>query len=383
MRKFMRPLLFYTLLALSLSGCTPVGQFLETLVTVSQRVNERMVVKEPPLPARPLYGLASPKPVVNDLAVIDLDTWEVVRRAPLLSDFPTTFSRDPLGRIWVGFLYNKFSMPRVQIFAPNGRLLHTLPTCYSALTSIHFAADQAFIACEKPGLRLAVNVVDLTSVQIVHQIDIPLEGKSFSLTASGGDENYFILVGAGDPNNWAVLVDTHTLQPLPPLSFPVANARTVLAHQGRFYLLNSVAELSLRQGWVEALPAGRPDLIVIDPNPTPTVTIREMIAPGALWGLIKGDTLYAYHDAQRVSLLDDPYRAISRLNLLTNEAELWPLPDNWNARDIALVDDEILLAWSSSLEKEKSGLYRFDPTSGELTLLVHLPGIQRLLSPLE
>jgi len=106
-----------------------------------------------------------------------------------------------------------------------------------------------------------------------------------------------------------------------------------------------------------------------------------MVEPGALWGTIEGDTLYAYHDAQQMGLVPDPLRAVSRLNLVTNEADLWPLPDSWNARDLAVINGEILLAHSIAPEPESAGIYRFDPATGELTLLVHIPGAQRIIVP--
>jgi len=78
----------------------------------------------------------------------------------------------------------------------------------------------------------------------------------------------------------------------------------------------------------------------------------------------------------------DPTRAISRLNLVTNETTLWPLPEHWNARDIALVNGDIILAHSIFQEPlEQSGLYRFDPATGKLTMLVNIPNAVRILPP--
>lgn len=213
-------------------------------------------------------------------------------------------------------------------------------------------------------------VVDLTSLEIIQQVEIRIPDDTFLLLSTGGDENYLVLAGGGKVSNRVVFLDTHTLATLEPLPVPDGQPMTILAHQGSFLLPISNPD---------ALPAGRPDLLIVETSPAPFLTTRQMIAPGPLWGAIAGDTLYAYHNAERLGFTPDPTRAVSRLNLNTNEAELWPLPDGWNAKDIAVIDGEILLTYSSSLEVAKSGLYRFDPATGELTLLANIPGAERLL----
>lgn len=374
------------LLALILSGCMPIGQFLEALVEVSRRFNQQMAVTIPPLPVHPLYVLtvSARRFGNNQLVIVDTDTWQITQRTFLLGVAPWDFSRDPQGRIWIGYGAQPGGDMRVQIFAPDGSLLKTMTLCSDPILPIHFAAGRAFVPCLQSGFEAAVVVIDLASLEIVQQVDIRIPDDSFLLLATGGDENYCILIGNGNTSKRVVLLNTHTLATLlDPFSIPSSSLHTILAYEGRFIMLNSIAESLLHNKMVDPIPEGRPDLLIVDTKPIPAVSIYQMVAPGALWGIIEGDTLYAYHDAERFGFSPDPFRAISRLNLVTDKAELWPLPDGWNARDLTVSDGEILLAHSIAQQPETSGLYRFDPATGELMLLVNIPGAQRILAPAE
>jgi len=151
------------LLALIVSGCTPLGQFLEALVEVSQRVNARMEVTVPPLPERPLYVLtvSARRFDNNQLVIVDADTWQVTRRTSLPGVAPWDFSRDPQGRIWIGYGAQPGGDTRVQIFAPDGSLLKTMSLCAVPFLRIHFAAGRAFVPCLQSGFEAAVVVIDL------------------------------------------------------------------------------------------------------------------------------------------------------------------------------------------------------------------------------
>lgn len=376
------------LLALTLSGCTSLNQFMAAL-TKSGRMIGELTPSEvmAPLPKRPLYVLTVSEPNLGDnqLVIVDADTWQVTQWTWLPRVAPWDLSRDPEGRVWIGYGAQPGGDKRVQIYAPDGALLKTLSLCIDPYLPIHFAAGRAFVPCLQSGFEAAVVIIDLASLEVIRQVDIRPRDDTFLLLATGGNEDYFALVGNGDisPSNRIILLDTHTLVTLDPLPIPISNAQAVLAYHGRLLLLNSIAESLLRNGMVEPLPAGRPDLLIVDTEPEPMLTTYEMVEPGALWGVLEGDMLYAYHNAELLGFNSDSFRAVSRLNLITNESELWPLPDGWNARDLALVNGKIILVHSLAPEPEKAGLYHFDPASGELTLLVNIPGAQRILPPTE
>lgn len=366
----MRPSVLCTvgtlLVLLLLSGCG-----------LAQQMAAARLSNATPLPAHPLYVLEVHKE--DELAIVDTTTWQVARRTPLLNESAWDLTIDPQGRIWIGYGAAPEPETRVQVLAPDGRLLKTLSACLTPYLPIHFAAGRAFISCLQNGFYATVLVVDLTSLEVVEQVDIRIPDDSFLLVATGGDENYFVLAGGGRVSNRVVFLDTHTLALLEPLLIPASHPVTILADKGRFLLLNSVAGLAIHEGWSKPLPEGRPDLLIVEPKAEPALTIYEMVAPGAVWGVIKGDTLYAYHDAQQIGLTTDPFRAVSRLNLITHEADFWLLPDNWNAEDIVLVDGEIVLTHNDSQQPDQSGLFRFNPVSGEMTLLTNIYGAQRIL----
>jgi len=346
------------LLALWMSGCTIIDEIGQQAAT---QPNNR------PLPTHPLYVLTMSvgKVGINQLVIVDPITWQVTQQVPLLSEAPDNLSRDPQGRIWMGYSEDQ----RVQVFAPDGRLLKTLTACLDPYLIIHFAAGRAFISCFQSGFYAAVVVVDLQSLEIVKQVDIRIDGDIFLLGPSAINKDEFLTLGGSYKVGRAVIIETNTLKMMQPILItPNSTIDQVLAYQNSFLLLNSY-------------PTGDDNLLIVSPKATPMVSARKLAAQGALWGAFDGNMLYIYHNAELRNLGNYPFRAISRLDLTTNNSVLWPLPDHWNARDIAIVNGEILLAHSIFQKPEESGLYRFDPVTGKLTMLVNIPGAHRILPP--
>lgn len=75
-----------SLLVFLLSGCPSVDQVIDEMITAPV-----------PAPTRPLYVLASTAPLLNELDIVDADTWQVVRRAPLPMDSFWAFRPRPIG----------------------------------------------------------------------------------------------------------------------------------------------------------------------------------------------------------------------------------------------------------------------------------------------
>ena len=188
MRTLFLRILSLLALALWVSSCTIIDEIGQQAAT---QPNHK------PLPAHPLYvmALSAGKAHNNELVIVDPVTWQVVRRTPLLSVFPWDFSRDPQGRIWLGYGAEPGGDERVQIFAPDGQLLKTLVACDTPYNLIHFAAGHAFIPCNENGFHAAVVVVDLVSLEIVKKVDIHIDGDIFLLGASGGNETYAAIFG--------------------------------------------------------------------------------------------------------------------------------------------------------------------------------------------
>lgn len=359
--------LFRILLALFclfLAGCFPFGGQIATIPTDAQGQ---------PFPTNPLYVMASA--VGNrELLVVDPTTWQIVRRTQLLSAGISDFSRDPQGRIWLGYGAQPGVDERVQVFASNGKLLKTFTICADPFHKIHFAAGRAFIPCSENGYYASVVVVDLQTLEVQTKVEVGVEGDTFLLACSGGNEHFLALYGGGDTEtNHFLLMDTHTLEIVQTIPMPYAAIRMILNYQEKkFLLLNSNPEPNLAADQ-------RTDLLVVDVANGFKRSAYPMKSWGALWGTIDGDMLYTYHNIEENGLREDPHRWISRLDLRTHKSEQWPLPDHWNAKDIAIVNGEIILAHSVGIEPETGGLYRFDPATGELMMLVNIPNAKRIL----
>lgn len=360
-------LLGQLLLIVLLGGCS-------TLELVQQRLSQRPVDTATPMPAHPLYVIASAVSY-HELLVVDPASWQIVRRSPLLQVGTWDFSRDPQGRVWLGYGAEPGADNRVQIFAADGTLLKTFTPCVDPFNKIHFAAGRAFIPCSENGFHAMVVVVDLQSLEIQQKLDIRVDPDTFLLISSGGSQDYFVLFGGGDTEtNHFIVIDTHTLAILPPVSLPYGVPVRILTYQQQFLLLNSNPDPKVDS-------TQRQDLFVVDATQNFSATTHSSAAWGALWGAIDGDALYIYHNIEQNGLREDPTRAISRLDLRTQQSEVWSLPDRWNADDLAIVNDEIILVHSIGSQPDTSGLYRFDPTTGMLTMLVNIPYAQRILPP--
>ncbi|MFN8488667.1 MAG: hypothetical protein U0350_13790 [Caldilineaceae bacterium] len=362
MNLYLRYTFSFLLLALCLSGCEAVDSLQQSAKMTSMGTSS-------PLPAQPLYVLVvgAREYSTNQLVIVDPNIWQVVRRVPLLNVAPWDFNRDPQGRIWIGYGAEPGSEHRVQVFAPDGSLLKTLTLCSAPYLTIRFAAGRAFVPCLQNGFHAAVAVVDLNSLEVYKTFDLQVKDDSFLLLATANSADYILMAGGGNRNH-LFLINPQTLAVINGPQIPASNFETVLSSQGKFLILNSYLK-------------DHNDLVIIDPKAKPDVSVHRLPAVGPLWGDIIDDTLYAYHNADQLNNNGDPSRAISRLNLATGETKLWPLPDHWDVRDIAFVNGEIVLAHFIAVQAEKSGLYRFEPKTGEVSLLVNISGAYRILPP--
>ncbi len=355
------------LLIVWLSGCAAID-------TVQQRLSQPPVNTATPMPAHPLYVLTIAGENNNhELLVVDSESWRVARRTVLLPVAPWEFSRDPQGRIWIGYGAEPGVDRRVQVFAADGHLLKTFTLCSDPYLRIHFAANRAFIPCLATGFYAAVAVIDLTTFELIKTIEINTNDNDFLLQTTGGDENYFVMVGAAQTTtNRMILLKTDSLETLSPIAIPPSNPVVILSYQDRFLIPNPVPQ---------AITEGRPDLLIINKKKQPTFETRELPATGAFWATITENSLYVYHNPAGTLLRNDPFRALSRLDLSTGQTEVWLLPTGWDAGDIEIVAGEIILTHALAQTPEESGLYRFNPTTGQLTMLVNIPGAQRILLP--
>lgn len=318
MRIFKLKMVVSWLLVLLFSGCVEMDM-------AQQQWAQQPVNTATPMPIQPLYILTvAGDNDLNELIIIDPTTWSIARRTTLLPVAAWELSRDPQGRIWIGYGAEPGVDHSVQVFSPEGKLLKTFSLCSDPTPKIHFADGKAFVPCLQNGFHAAVAIVDLNSLEVMKTIDVGTDANDFMLLATGGNTDYFALVGGGSllnsgKANLAILMKTDSFKILSPVEMPAGNYVVILSYQDRFFIPNAVPNI---------VSGKRQDLFVVNTQPEPSFTIQELPATGSLWATISGNFLYVYHNPEGTLLRTDPMRAISRTDLTTNQSELWHLPIN-------------------------------------------------------
>lgn len=334
-----------------------------------------------PLPDERLYVLAgeSINGGTNRLTVVDRASREIWHTANLPRSRAPNLDRDPQGRLWIGFVgYAGFSDDRLRIHAPDGRQLQELQPCKSP-TGTGFAAERAFVACQDTGFRGELVVMDLDTLAIERTIDLTFPDSHFVVGAIAASEDYVVVTGGTegpvDTKGYVgvILLDPHRLEivaQIPAIEALATHIDRIIPYDGRFYLLNG-------GNWATH-HAHEADIFVLEPGNPPTVTPLDS-APAPLWGDIADGMLYAYHEQKRHLADFDAPCLISRLDLATGAVQTWPLPDGWGAGDLRIIDGEVLLTRMGDLGDDPvDGVYRFDPATGQVSLLVDVPDATKL-----
>lgn len=291
----------------------------------------------------------------NALTVFDAATWQMHRQISIPRSWAKNFSRDPQGRLWIGFSGNiQKSDNRLQVYSPQGDLLKTLQPCVDPEAGISFAAGRAFVVCAEKGFSGKVVVLNLETLAIEKTIALSLLDKPLLLISSAASEEAVVVVGSGV----ITLIDPRSLTVQAQLQ-PGENTDIwrIIPHKGRFYLLNVGS-------WQQPREQAN-DVLVLEPGNPPKITPLAL-APSPLWGAITGDVLYVYHNPTWNQANSDSKRQISRLDLTSKKVQTWQLPDGWDASDLAVIDGKVILVrWLGSGGVE-DGLYEFDPASGQV-----------------
>lgn len=338
-----------------------------------------------PLPANRLSVLAGES--INDgknrLTVVDTSTWDIWHTTHLPRSLAHNLDRDPYGRLWVGFTGSVgVRDDRLRIYSPAGDLLKEMHPCSGPLGTA-FAAERAFVACLDTGFRGMFVVIDLQTLEVERTIELSMQLSQYEYFAVGAiaaNEAYVVVTGGtrdvAEKKGYtgAIFLDPHRLEivaRLPGIDARAAYVRRIIPYDGQFYLLNG--------GNWDAQYAEQPDILVLDPGPPPTVTGTIMVARAPAWGDIEDGMLYVYHDQKRHMADFHGAGLISRVDLAQGTVTTWPLPDGWGGFDLRVIRGEVLLARQGDLgDDPDDGVYRFDPDTGMLTLLVDVPDATRL-----
>jgi hypothetical protein len=325
-----------------------------------------------PFPARPAYILVSQNVANgfenNALVIFDAEARAISRKIDLPHSWAKNFSRDPQGRIWIGFSGDSYRTDnRVQIYSPQGQLIKMMRVADNPSAGISFAANRAFITCAENGFKGKVSIVKLDTLEIENQIEIGLNNNaSLTLLASAADEQTLVIAGltsGADEASYSVvtIVDPQKLTVIAQSQLGKnTDVWRILPHNGNFYLLNVG---SYRQPRDHAN-----DILVLTPG-TPPVVKPMATAASPLWGAIYGEMLYAYHNPTWNSVVNDSHRRLSALNLQNGSVKIWDLPNDWDASDLTFLAGRILLT-KGEIGEADDGLFYFDPVTGQIDLLL-------------
>ena len=307
----------------------------------------------------------------NSLTIFDAATWLVHRQVPIPHSWAKNFSRDPQGRLWIGFSGNiQKSDNRLQVYSSQGDLVKTLQPCVDPEAGISFAAGRAFVACAEKGFAGKVVVLNLNTLAVEKTIPLSLPNKNFLLVASAASEDAVVVAGSGA----IAIIDPRSLTVQAQLQLgDNIDIWDIIPHKGRFYLLNVGS-------WQQPREQAK-DVLVLEPGKPPKITPLAL-APSPLWGAIEGDVLYTYHNPTWNQANSDSTRLLSRIELTSGNVRTWKLPDGWDASDLAVIDGKVILVrWLGSGSTE-DGLYEFDPASGQVKKqLLNVADASRAIEP--
>ncbi len=337
-------------------------------------------------PTQPVYVLAGSNVSEgfknNALYIFDASA---ISNAPVRASLPRSWARylnrAPDGALWVGFAgdFNR-NDDRVQVYAPDGALLHTLRPCSNPEAGITFAAGRVFIACSGDGFAGALAVLDAATLEVIATLPLAQPDAPLLLVGSGADEDYVVLMAmttGPDPERSyaiAVVVDVQQLEIVAQIELgPDSDVWTVLPHAGRFYLLNAASARAVEQP--------RPDVLVLDPaHPEVWETLTLPLA-APLWGQIVAGELYAYHNPGWNTTQQSDWRGISRTPMDTGAGEAWQLEERFEAGGLAVWDGTpCLVHWDYWQPAAEHGLYCLE-VDGELRQRLSVPDASGVVMP--
>lgn len=353
MSKGLRSSLWITLLLAILGGCSMAEVMAPT-------PRETLFLPPLALPQHTAYVLSGILGGTNTfwLTLLDADTWQVIRRVQLPQAYTTHLSRDPQGRLWIGYLGLDWTEYRMQVFTTDGRLLQTLHPCRDPESGVQFASGKAFVMCMENGFFATVAVLDLATLSVETLMKLEWPRNNYLVYSSGGDENYGIVIGShGGPRDTSytgiTLLNLQNQQVESQLNtLEDAYIRKVVPYQGQYYLLNA-------ESWRLPRETAK-DIFVVTPSVPPGVKTLKLPISSPNWGGVANDMLFTYHNPTKGGVASvASNRAVVRLDLKTGASQVWSLPDNWDANDLEVVNGKVILL-------KDDGVYEFNPDDGQL-----------------
>jgi hypothetical protein len=227
------------------------------------------------------------------------------------------------------------------------------------------------------------SAVDLETLSSVQDVQLQVPDAAYFLESSYADDDFLIVAGGISPadpmmrknlsgDSTVTILNPVSLAVISQLHLPDADIWRILRRLEAFYLLNTGS-------WIrDRYPSTAADIFVLTPGSVPKVEPLA-VAPSPYVGDIDGNVLWTFHNPTLNQPNKDPKRQISRLNLISGQKMIWPLPMNWRVDDLKLIDERIILArWRSSTDDE-DGLYEFDPRTGEVNMILNVPDASHVI----
>ncbi len=302
-------------------------------------------------------------------------------RTALPRSWARHLNRAPDGTLWIGFGgdFNRDD-DRVQLYSPEGELLHTLRPCTNPEAGITFAAGYAFIGCTNDGFTGSVVVLNAEDLSPVTTLHLALPEEPVLLVGSGATEAYVVLTamttGPDPERSYALahVIDARRLELVAQIPLGAdTDVWAVLPHAGRFYLLNAASARSAEQP--------RPDVLILDPAAPDNLERLTLPLASPLWGQMAAGTLYAYHNPGWNTTRQQAWRGISRTPLDGGKGQPWDLSEDFEAGALTLWEGTPCVShWDYWSPAEEHGIYCLE-ASGDLELRLSLPDASGLLIP--
>jgi hypothetical protein len=271
----------------------------------------------------------------------------------------------------------------VHVYSANGQLLKSLHPCLRPDAGITFGAGKAFVACSETGFQGRIVAVDLETLGSVQEVQLRVPDAAYFLESSYADDDFLIVAGGISPadptmrknlsgDSTVTILDPASLGVISQVRLPDADVWRILRRLETFYLLNTGS-------WIRDRYSGTAnDIFVLTPGSVPKIELLA-VAPSPYVGDIGGSVLWTFHNPTLNQPNNDSKRQISRLDLVSGQKIIWPLPMNWRVDDLKLIDQRVILArWRSSTEDE-DGLYEFDPETGQARMILNVPDASQVI----
>lgn len=313
----------------------------------------------------------------TELAIINWDTGEINRKVALERSWAGHLNVDPARRFWIGYdgTFSK-NDDRVHVYSQSGEFVRELKPCVNPGAGIRFIRNQAYIVCTLDGRRGKIVSVDLHSFELQAEIDLGLPDNNLLLNASSANQSALIVSaytsGPLEAPYSRLLIVNDNKQKVDFISDALVNVQIeqIVANGDQFYVLNAASRLQSRDQ--------AQDILIVDPA-QPTRIQALTTAPSPLWGDIEENQLYTYHNPEYGQANRDPSRLFSRTNLQTGEVDIWPLPNNWNAYDVKIVQGQVVMAGYYKHSAESAdGIYVLDLNTGQLTRRIDIDGQSKI-----